>query len=625
MNTLTILFLCSFLLTLAAFLGYYFSQSRYRKEVVRRADRYFSEHGGGQSYPVPAVLTGKGGTIVWFNSLFSDKFSVDPHRRDGNCIAQFLGDRTLEDLAAAPAGTDIDYNDRTFTVYASEVDEKTDSYFLFFLDNTELKKEAADYLHAKPAILYLVLDNLEEIQKTFKSSECEVINGGVETILESWASAYPCLIQKISEGRYFCVMEDRGLSELAAKKFDILKKIREYRFGETPVGVTASIGAGRGNSLMECNEFALSALEMSQSRGGDQATIDHNGSMEFFGGTISGTTNSSKVKARIVSANLADQIRQHDIIFAVGHMFSDFDSVGASIGVYEMAKALGKPCYVVVDRDKSMANQLIDRYLEKTGNRSLFVSESKALSLKRAKNALLIVVDTHRPKSLEYDDLAEHFTDIAVIDHHRRTANYLKDTVLFYNESNSSSACEMVTELLQYLPSKAKIDPMSAEALLSGIMLDTRNFVLGTGVRTFEAAAFLKAHGADTVAVKQFFTNSLDNYKVKASILSNAETYCDCILATTKETAPNMRVIASQVADDMLSVTDVKSSYVLFEENGKINISARSLGKMNVQVIMERLGGGGHFTMAATQMENTTMEEALARTKQSISEYLEME
>ncbi len=253
-----------------------------------------------------------------------------------------------------------------------------------------------------------------------------------------------------------------------------------------------------------------------------------------------------------------------------------------------------------------------------------FITPEDALLAADAKS-LLVVVDTHRPNSLEYPGLSEKFDTVCVVDHHRRTANYIKDAELFYSEPNSSSACEMVTELIEYFPEDIQPDPMTCNALLAGIMLDTRNFVLGTGVRTFEAAAYLKNHGADTVAVKQLFSNSLDNYKVKASILSSAETYHDCAIASTDQVVPNMRVIASQVADDMLSVTGVKSSYVLFESGGKINISARSLGQMNVQVIMEKLGGGGHFTMAATQIADISMEEAITLVKKSIDEYIEME
>lgn len=607
----------------AAFLIYYLRSSRYYKDVIEKANTYFDFHGSRQDYPIPMAVVGHNNDIVWYNDRFRDKLLGDG-TASLRKIDPLFSQMTPKEAAAHPEGIDLRCRERLYTVYTGVIDEAEQLYCLYYLDNTELKQAAADYKNSKPAIVYLVLDNMDELQRNFKSSECEVINGGIETILEAWAAKYPCLLEKFSDGNYFMVIEERGLEELMENRFQILKKVREYTYGENPVELTISIGAGRGRTLPEANEHARLALEMSQSRGGDQATVNSDGTMEFFGGTVGGTTSSSKVKARIMSQNFNEIFKRSDIIFAVGHTFSDFDSIGAAIGVFEMARAVGKPCFIITNRGTTMAMSLLRAYVEQA-NRDLFIRDDTAFAMAKGKRSTLVVVDTHRPNSLEYPNLTEHFDTVCVIDHHRRTANYIKPAEIFYSEPNSSSACEMVTELIEYFPDRVKLEPMSANALLSGIMLDTRNFVLGTGVRTFEAAAYLKNKGANTVAVKQLFSNSLDNYKIKASILNTAETYRGCAIATTTESVPNMRMIASQVADEMLSVTGVKSSYVLFEENGRINISARSLGKMNVQVIMEKLGGGGHFTMAATQMEHTTMEEAAAEVRRSIDEYLEME
>ena len=607
----------------AAFLIYYLRSSRYYKDVIEKANTYFDFHGSRQDYPIPMAVVGHNNDIVWYNDRFRDKLLGDG-TASLRKIDPLFSQMTPKEAAAHPEGIDLRCRERLYTVYTGVIDEAEQLYCLYYLDNTELKQAAADYKNSKPAIVYLVLDNMDELQRNFKSSECEVINGGIETILEAWAAKYPCLLEKFSDGNYFMVIEERGLEELMENRFQILKKVREYTYGENPVELTISIGAGRGRTLPEANEHARLALEMSQSRGGDQATVNSDGTMEFFGGTVGGTTSSSKVKARIMSQNFNEIFKRSDIIFAVGHTFSDFDSIGAAIGVFEMARAVGKPCFIITNRSTTMAMSLLRAYVNQA-NRDLFIRDDTAFAMAKGKRTTLVVVDTHRPNSLEYPNLTEHFDTVCVIDHHRRTANYIKPAEIFYSEPNSSSACEMVTELIEYFPDRVKLEPMSANALLSGIMLDTRNFVLGTGVRTFEAAAYLKNKGANTVAVKQLFSNSLDNYKIKASILNTAETYRGCAIATTTESVPNMRMIASQVADEMLSVTGVKSSYVLFEENGRINISARSLGKMNVQVIMEKLGGGGHFTMAATQMEHTTMEEAAAEVRRSIDEYLEME
>lgn len=608
---------------IAVFLFYYLRKSRYYRDVIVQANRYFDNTGSSQDYPIPIAVIGKDGDIIWYNDHFKDKLMSDVPLGTRK-ISEFLGEVTPEEAIAHPEGVDILYAERTYTVYTGKIMQDTESYCMFFIDNTELKEAASEYRKSKPAVVYLSLDNLDEVRKDFKSSECEVINGGIETILERWAEDYPCLLQKLDDGYYFMILEEQGLQALIQNRFDILKKVREYKFGDHPVELTVSIGAGRGETLVEANDHARLALDMSESRGGDQATVNTDGSMEFFGGTVGGTTSSSKVKARIMAQNFAEEFKRHDIIFTTGHTFSDLDSIGSSIGVYEMAKAVGKPCYIITNRDTTMAAKLVEDYIEKVDS-EVFIDVPTALDRKKGKRSLLVVVDTHRPNSLEDQNLSFDFDTVSVIDHHRRTANYIKNAELFYSEPNSSSSCEMITELIEYFPDDVKIDPMSANALLSGIMLDTRNFVLGTGVRTFEAAAYLKNHGADTVAVKQLFSNSLDNYKIKASILSSAETYHGCVIAKTDDVVPNMRMIASQVADDMLNVTGVQSSYVLFEENNRINISARSLGQMNVQVIMEKLGGGGHFTMAATQIEKITMDEAVSLVKKSIDEYLEME
>ena len=358
---------------------------------------------------------------------------------------------------------------------------------------------------------------------------------------------------------------------------------------------------------------------MSQSRGGDQATVNTDGSLEFFGGTVTGSTKRSKVKARIIAQAFADHIENADNVLVMGHCFSDLDSVGSAVGVYAFVSAMNKPCNIVVHKNTSMAKALIES-LEDKALKGVFVDGRKAMGLASNKT-LLVVVDTHRPSTLDHPDLLKKVENIIVIDHHRRTADYINPTILYYDEPNASSACELVTELIQYSPTKIKLNSLCADALLSGIMLDTRNFILSTGARTFEACAYLKTNGADTVAVQQLFANSFDSYKQKNEIVSTAVVYKDAAVAIATEHSKQMRIIASQVANELLSVSGVKSSYVLFEEDGQINISARSLGEQNVQVIMESLGGGGHLTMAATQLKGISMTDAVKKLENAIDEF----
>lgn len=619
-----IIALCVWVILAALSLWLLFSRRAYRREVLEKANQYFAENGGNQTYPMAVAVTDKDGLLLWYNRLFEE--TVLPEKRlPKGTISEFLGDHDFRTVETLEDGLDISYNGKYYTVYAGSLDTDPKSWCFFFVENTVLKHDAVEYRLSRPCAIHIKLDNLDEIYRQYRNSECEVISGEVETILEGWAAEYPCFFKKLSGNRYLVVMEERGLQELRDNRFEILKRIRDYQYGEHPLDLTVSIGIGRGGSLSENDEYATMALEMAQSRGGDQAAINTNGEYEFFGGTVGGTTKSSKVKARSMATALADHILAADAVFVSGHQFADLDSIGSCMGVYEMAHAIGKPCYVLLNRDTCMAQNLVSD-IAASVHSSVFIGEERARLLMLGKKTLLVVVDTHRPNSLEYPNLTEKFDEIAVIDHHRRTANYLKNTVLFYDEPNASSASEMITELLQYIPAKVELNPMSAEALLSGIMLDTRNFVLGTGVRTFEAAAYLKSHGADTVSVKQLFANSMENYKAKSAILGTAFTYKDCAIAVTTDVhSENMRIIASQVADDLMSVVGIRSSYVVFQEDGTVSISARSLGAMNVQVIMEKLGGGGHLTMAATQMTGVTAEEAVARLEAAITEYLETE
>lgn len=602
----------------------YLSRSGYYREVIQKASRYFDTDGGLQRYPMPVVVVGKKGEIVWYNERFQKEVLPGDHYiMKNHNISDIIGDYSCKSLVDLPGGLDIEYGNRFYTVYTGSINAETDSYCLFFYDNTDIKVDAEEYHLSKPACIYIKMDNVEGLYEHFRNSDCEVIGGGIETILETWASGYPCIMKKIGGWSYFVVMEERGLLKLMDDRFDLLKSVREYKYKDTETGLTASIGAGRGNSMAESDENARQALEMSRSRGGDQAAVNSEGTFEFFGGTVGGTTSSSKVKARIMASGLSEYMLASDIVFAMGHTFSDLDSIGAAVGIYEMAKALGKPCHILVNRKRSMARSLID-ILDKAHGDDIFLNEEEAKELLNHRKSLLVVVDTHMKRSLDYPSMVDRVDRVAVIDHHRRTADYIRDTVLFYNEPNSSSASEMVTELLQYIPD-VKLHEKSADALLSGIMLDTRNFVLGTGVRTFEAAAYLKSKGADTVTVKQLFAGSMESYKAKSQILKDAYIYKGCAIAVTNVHCDNMRIVASQVADELTSVVGVKSSYVIFYDDGRVNISARSLGEMNVQVIMEELGGGGHFTMAATQLENVTLPEAVDALKQAITDYLEME
>ena len=610
-----LVFLC---LCLAGLIIYAFKTTSL-KRAVKRASKYFDNEENSER-PFPAIVCDEEGQVIWYNKAFgSDVLSTGLVKQDNIC--EFVGDISLTTLFTAKGGTSVKYLDRNYVVYCDNIGGSKPTYCLFFIDNTDIKSLADEYEHTRPVVLQMKIDNLEEVYQNYKHSECDVISGELENILEEWVSKYSSVFRKVGSGKFVMVTEERGLDEIIENKFDILRTIREYRYGDNSVNITLSIGVGHGGTYSQCDDYSKQALEMSQSRGGDQATVNHDGDLKFFGGLSQGSTTHSKIKARIMASALADHFQNADTIFVMGHCFSDLDSVGASVGIYETARALGKHCYIVCDKEKSMAKQLIEQ-LSASSLPNVFINGESASDFSSSKS-LLVVVDTHRAESLEYPDIFSKFEKVVVIDHHRRTANYISNAILYYDEAAASSTCEMVTELLQYIPAKVDLKPECAEALLSGIMLDTRNFVLSTGARTFEAAAYLKGIGADTVSVKQLFANNFESYKNKNAIISTAVTYRGCAVAIATEHFDDIRIIASQVANELLNVAGVKSSYVLFEENNQINISARSLGEMNVQMIMESLGGGGHLMMAATQIPNVTMGDAVVKLENAINEYLE--
>ena len=388
------------------------------------------------------------------------------------------------------------------------------------------------------------------------------------------------------------------------------------------MNVTLSIGIGRtASTIAESESFAKQALEMAQGRGGDQAAIKTVTGFEFYGGVSKGIERSTKVKARIIANQLIQLVESSDRVYIMGHKLSDLDSVGSSVGLACAIRNLGHKADVVVNSLASLSTQLISRLNQPDSPDSLFLSPDNAVQ-SITDNSLLIIMDTHNPAMLESGELHSKAKQVVIIDHHRKTVNYIDNSLIFYHEPYASSASEMVTEILGYFGEAGKITALQAEALLAGIMLDTKNFTIKTGVRTFEAAAFLRKLGADTVNVKGLFANSIENYRQKVALVSNAEIYKRCAVATTTMFSPDMRLIAPQAADELLNIENVDASFVYYRNAGdEIYVSARSLGALNVQLVMEYLGGGGHQTMAAAQLKSISLEDAEKRVKEAIDNY----
>lgn len=570
------------------------------------------------SIPAPAVILDNEGTVIWYNIAFNDiiyngdeafglqldkiiNVDMDRLKAKGTATAEINGG--IFRLTAA----DNEENDIVLTI-------------ILFEDITELERLQSKYSHTRPSVILITIDDYVDLLQNIKESDKAIILVQIEKILEDSIESSVGILKKLGSDRFFAIVEDQHLERMIAEKFPILDKARAITVNEK-MCVTLSIGIGRGaSSLAESESFARQALDMSLGRGGDQVSIKTDNGFEFFGGVSQGIEKRTKVKTRIISTAIQELIRESDTVFIMGHRFGDLDSVGSAVGLYGAIRLMGIKANVVVDRNKNLSAPLIIRVNEH--EEGVFLTPEEALPL-ATPQSLLIIVDTSNQTIIESQELYEACERVVVIDHHRKSVTHIDKSVIFHHEPYASSASEMVAELIQYFPEAEKFPAHCAEALLSGITLDTKNFVMKTGVRTFEAAAFLRKQGADTVAVKTMFSSSIDAYRNKTKLVSSAEIYNRCAIACSDITGENLRVIISQAADDLLEITGVDASFVMYESNGVVSISARSMGTMNVQVIMEAFGsGGGHQTMAGAQIEGMGIEEAKAKLYAAIDEYI---
>ena len=556
----------------------------------------------------PVAVIDKNRRVLWFNRSFAEITGSDE-----TLYGTDMEDSVTLDYSLLLSGENVycHIGEREY-ITASEKFENGDihCFVLCFHDQTEyiaLKNQAEE---SHPNVIVISVDSYDEIAQNAKESEKSQASAETEKLIENFIGNTNGFVKKSSASTFYAIVETRHLNEIINGKFQILDTARSIKIsGKYPL--TFSIGVGTGaNSLAESEKIARQCLDMAQGRGGDQAVIKTDGGYEFFGGVSKGMEKKSHAKTRILSNAMQDIINNSNTVYIMGHRFGDLDSVGASCGMAGAIRLLGKEVHIAVDRTKNLASHLIDIVEQKTDN-DLFITPQQAVD-SISDNDLLIIVDTHNKSYIESPELYSKAKNIIVIDHHRKVVNYIDNAVIFHHEPCASSASEMVTEVIQYFdyPSDEKIPPCHADALLSGIMLDTKNFVVRTGVRTFEAAAYLKKLGADTVAVKQLFSNSIDSYMRKTQIVASAKVHNKCAVAVADFESDDIRLVAPQAADELLGITDVDASFVIYRTGSTTNVSARSLGALNVQVIMEQLGGGGHQTMAATQLENVTADEA---------------
>ncbi len=596
---------------------------------ARRDSRKFLEYVGGRlgavksdtlvKFPMPVAVANGEGEIIWSSSLFHEEV-MKGEEVYGKKIEEFIEGFEFE-KAFTPGGCEAKCGGGTYSIFATTSEDLGEKlYGLYFIDRTNEKRLEKLYDESRPAVLSIALDNLEELFANCKESEKSWIKGEVEKLFEDFVAENHAFLKRNSSSKYVAVVEERFLRRMEKERFSILDRARKILTSED-LPVTLSIGVARGNySLDKLNEISLQALEMALGRGGDQAAVKNVNGYEFYGGYAKGVEKRTKVKTRVIGAALADLIESSSNVLVMGHRFGDLDCIGAAIGMAEGVRDMEKDCHIVVNRETCLAKPLIDK-TEKAGTLELFVSPDEAKEFIND-DTLLIIVDTHIRGLLESQDIYNACRNIVVIDHHRRMVGSIDNAVIFYHEPYASSASEMITELLQYLDSRCKMTKAEAEALLAGIMLDTKSFSMRAGVRTFEAAAYLKKVGADTVKVKELFSGSLSSYQHRSKIVSTAEIYRGCAVSFAKS-YDDIGIVAPQAADELLAINGVASSVVMYKTPVGVSFSARSLGGMNVQVIMEALGGGGHQTMAGAQIPDITPQEAKEKLLAAIDDYYE--
>ena len=567
---------------------------------------------------IPVLITTTHGEIVWYNPQF-EKDVPEASLTVGNDIEKVFGVDFKDDIETH-GEAEITLGNKIFSVTDSDIEGESLSMRIYYLfDITVLRKTAYEYEQTRPVVALVAIDNLDEITKNARDSEIASFRGSVQRQIEKWFSHINGICRKLSGDRYMMVMEERCYLKLSSEGFSVLDEVRELKFGDS--SATLSIGVGQGGgTLAECEEMAKQALDMALGRGGDQTVVKMpNNEYKFYGGVSGALEKHNKVRARIISNTLKSLILSSSNVILMGHRFADLDSLGSCIAMASAVSTLGRQPYIVMDKTKTMAGSLVDR-AEALGVQCNIMTGQEVLSV-IDKETLLIVTDVHRPSFLDSPEVYEHCNNVVVIDHHRKAVDFINDAVIFYHETAVSSCCEMVAEMLQYMVPKS-VGQFEAEALMSGIMLDSRNFVLNTGVRTFEASAFLRNRGADPVTVKKLFAGSIETYKLRAEIVGSAELYDeDCAIAVNDSVSSVTRLASAQAADELLGISGVLGSFVICRYGSEFNISARSLGSMNVQVIMEKLGGGGHRTMAACQLSVDSFKAAIERLKDAIDEY----
>ena len=610
----------------------YVSYLIYRKVRHRQLLRYIQSEANTlesvshseSPFPTAVIRMGDSG-IIWVNDQFVSITGFSDLMREQylyDILPGFKTDWLAERKSEAPY--DVTLGGRRYRVYGTTIRSDDSGIMLgvlYFSDLTKLYQIRDEYVRSRPVVSIILVDNYEELTKNLSENAISSLNAKLGDAITSWTDGHHGLLRRLERNRFLFIFEKQNLTAAVEDKFSLLEDIHQIT---NPAGLAASISIGMGvdaENFEEAYNFAALGIEMALSRGGDQAVIKDRFNFSFYGGRSAEANYSSKVRSRVTANSLMELIGQAQHVFLMGHKNADLDAVGAAMGICCLCRKKGKKFNIVIDRENNAAKRLIEEIVQVPEYKDVFISGQDAL-LSCNNHSILIVVDTNRPDQVEYPPLLESISKVCVVDHHRRAADYIDPVVVNLHETYASSAAELVTELLEYAVEKDDVLPIEAKSLMAGICLDTKFFNVRSGERTFEAAAALRRMGADPTEVKLLLQNDFQDTMAKYQIIKSARLYRQ-ELAIAALSSTTSRVLAAQAADELLNISGITGSFVLYPDDETVIISARSIGSANVQVILEALGGGGNAATAGAQIKNSTVKDVLDKLVASIDSFYE--
>ena len=581
--------------------------------------------------PFPLAIFETNGNMIWKSEKFVQEFENQNIDQELNELLIKIKSSIDEDDKKREKGninTETILNNKKYQVLGSYVTNKKKhnqeqeyTTILYFIDETEQNKMQNTIKNNELSVGIIMIDNYEELTQRVSSEIRPILIAEVEKHIYDWASKYETLVIKADRNAFYCITDRKNLEQMLKDKMNILDEIKSISM-EDIIPTTLSIAfSNDGNNNIEKAQSARAVTDIALGRGGDQAIVKVDGKYEFFGGRTQEMEKRTKVKARMISNSLTEIMKESDNVVIMGHSYSDMDAIGSALGIYSLAKSLGKEAKIVIEEVGIGIDNFLDTAKQIEEYQNVFINKSKAMDITTEKT-LLVVVDTNKKTHVEAPELLEKTNKIVVIDHHRRSTDYIENAILTFHEVYASSASELVTEILEYAPSKVNLTSLEMDALYAGITLDTKEFTFKTGVRTFEAAAYLRKCGVNIIKVKKWFQSDLKTYKTISEIVSKAEIMNDHIAISIYEKEDeNANIIAAKAADELLTIGGITASFVLGKIGNKVYISGRSIGDINVQLILEKLGGGGHLTLAGAQIEDISLEDAKHELINRINEY----